>query len=154
MTQTIEDSKQAPEQDTAARLRRATARLSRGLRRTQAGAGLTSTEVAVLGSVVRHGPIGLGRLAAEENLNPTMLSRVVRRLEMAGILARHTAAHDGRAAVVEATQQGEVLHESIRQERAAVLTEFLNRLDSKDLAALVEALAVLERLAEELLERP
>ena len=139
--------------DAAVRLRMAVGRLSRRLRSTRAGAALTSTETSVLAAVVRHGPIGLGALAAEEDLNPTMLSRVVRSLERSGLMERRADPGDRRAAVVEATDDGRRLHDLIRQERAEVLTAYLDRLAPKELQSLVEALPVLERLAGDLLGR-
>ena len=56
--------------------------LPRVLRTTEAGlaADLTPTRVAVLLNTVRNGPIRLAELAAQEGLNPTLLSRTVANL--------------------------------------------------------------------------
>ena len=74
--------------DTAARLRASVMRLHRRLRPTAAGAsaGLTPTRLSVLYTVVRLGPIRLSELAAEEGINPTMLSRVIGDLADAGLV--------------------------------------------------------------------
>src|ERR1700685_4672919 len=84
--------------DSAARLRSAINRISRRLRPTSAGQGFTPTEILVLETVANRGPIGLSDLAAVEAMNPTMLSRVARRLEEAGLIHRHPHPVDGRAA--------------------------------------------------------
>ena len=79
--------------ETAARLRTAAGRLARRIRPTRAGADLTLTEATVLATTARNGPVGLSWLAREEGMNPTMLSRVVWRLEGAcwpGALTRAT----------------------------------------------------------------
>ncbi|MGH2864444.1 MAG: hypothetical protein ACRDJX_04250, partial [Solirubrobacteraceae bacterium] len=53
------------------RLRAVIGRLSRRLRPTLAGSGLSPSQISVLFTVVRLGPIGLSELAAIESLNPT-----------------------------------------------------------------------------------
>jgi DNA-binding MarR family transcriptional regulator len=138
-----------------ARLRAAVGRLHRLLRATPAAtaAGLTPTKIAVLFSVVRNGPVRLSELAAEEGLNPTMLSRVVGDLVDAGLLERTSDPHDRRAALVSATAAGRRLTERIRHERTDALNEALEPLGEADRAALENALPALEALAEQLKER-
>src|ERR1700722_4829826 len=82
--------------ETAARLRPAGGRPGRRIRPTRVGADLTLTEATVLATTARHGPVGLSWLAREEGMNPTMLSRVVWRLEDAGLLARRPDPRDRR----------------------------------------------------------
>ena len=75
--------------DAAARLRSAVNRISRRLRPTRAGAGFTPTQISVLETVAKRGPIRLSDLASVEGMNPTMLSRVARKLEDTGLIRRH-----------------------------------------------------------------
>ncbi len=103
--------------------------------------------------VVRHGPLGLKRLAELEDLNPTMLSRVVAELERRGLLTRAPDPADRRAAVVAATDDGAALRERVQRERAETLGRELERLDPAQLAALEAALPVLDQLGEQLAER-
>ena len=138
------------ETGTAARLRTAVGRLARRIRRTRAGAELTSAETAVLATTARHGPLGLSWLAREEGMNPTMLSRVVWRLEDAGLLARRPDPRDRRAALVEATPAGRRLHELIRAERTDALSKLIEQLGDDERRALESALPVLEQLARDL----
>src|SRR5258707_252534 len=87
-------------------LRSAVIRLSKRLRRTRAGSDLTSAETTVLAIASRRGPVGLTELAHTEDMNPTMLSRVLRSLESRGLVSRIVDPTDRRAALVNATAAG------------------------------------------------
>ena len=132
--------------DTASRLRLATARLNRRLRISTPGTGLTQTQASVLFTVARCGPIGMSELAKEEDLNPTMLSRVVAGLAEQGLVERTQQPDDRRAILVRATEQGDALREEARRARTDVLAHELERLTPDEAKALDEALPVLERL--------
>ncbi|QEC47411.1 MarR family transcriptional regulator [Baekduia soli] len=137
----------------AARLRLVIGKLSRRLRPTVAGTGLTPTSISVLFSVVRDGPLRLSELAEAEALNPTMLSRVVGSLAQDGLLRRVADPLDRRAALVEATAAGRRLRQKIHRERNDVLAVQLARLSDEDRRTLEEALPVLEELVELLRDR-
>jgi DNA-binding MarR family transcriptional regulator len=137
-----------------ARLRIAVARLSRRLKPTAAAGSLTTTEVDVLQTVARLGPLKLSQLAVSAGLNPTMLSRVVAKLEDQGLLRRLSDETDGRVCRVEATEAGRQLHQEVRSERTDLLTSELQLLSKAERLAVVAALPALERLADRLLERP
>jgi DNA-binding MarR family transcriptional regulator len=143
----------AAEADLSVRLRMVIARLSRRLERTRAGAGLTSVETTVLATTARRGPVGLSDLARAEGMNPSMLSRVIRRLESSGLIVRRGDPEDRRAAVVTATASGRRMHERIRAERSDSLSALLTELSPDELAALSAGLPVLEKIAEQLKER-
>jgi DNA-binding MarR family transcriptional regulator len=104
----------------------------------------------VLFTVARGGPIGMSELAREEDLNPTMLSRVVARLADEGLLERTAHPEDRRAAVVEATDAGIALRDASRRARTDVLAQELERLSPEEARALQDALPILEGLAESL----
>lgn len=142
------------EAEVAFRLRTAVGRLSRRLRSTEAGAGLTPTEVSVLFSVVHRGPLGASELAAIEELNPTMLSRVVARLAERGLVTRTADPGDRRAARVTASAAGTRLRTRIQRERAATLERELALLDPVRRTALEAALPALEELTDRLRDRP
>jgi len=135
-------------------LRKAIARLSRSLRATDAGTGLTPTQLSLLGTVASRGELPLSELCKLESLNPTLLSRAVGRLEQQGLLLRHPHPHDRRAALVDATAAGRRLYRRIRAERTDVLAAQLRGLADADRAALLAALPALEQIAERLLEEP
>jgi len=139
--------------DTVERLRAAIGRLSRRLRTTRAGWGLTQSQISVLFTVLRRGPLGLSELAEIEALNPTMLSRIVGELCQQGLLRRAARADDRRAATVSATARGRRLRERINRERAHALGEQLALLDAEAQELLWAALPALEELAGRLSER-
>jgi DNA-binding MarR family transcriptional regulator len=139
---------------TAARLRIAVARLSRRLRPTAAAGSLTTTEIDVLVAAQRRGPIRMSDLAEFTGLNPTMLSRLIPRLEEADLIRRSADEADRRVCRVEATANGDRLLGRVRSERNDALSKRLAELDSGQRAALAVALPVLEELAERLLENP
>jgi DNA-binding MarR family transcriptional regulator len=139
--------------DSAARLRSAVNRISRRLRPTKAGEGFTPTEILVLETVANRGPIRLSDLAAVEGMNPTMVSRVAHKLEGPGLIRRHRHPVDGRAALLEVTGSGRRLRERIRTERTDQLSMELDALSDVERRLVLDALPVLERLAEQLKDR-
>ena len=140
----------AAEPEPTARLRAAIGRLSRRLRPTVAGSQLTPSQISVLFTIVRNGPLGVSDVAELESLNPTMLSRLVGQLTDAGLIRRTADPDDRRAALVEATAQGRRLRERIHRERTSALQRYVDELDETQRETLWRALPVLEELAERL----
>jgi DNA-binding MarR family transcriptional regulator len=140
----------AAEVEPTARLRAVLGKLSRRLRPTLAGSGLTPSEISVLFTIVRFGPLRLSELAEIERLNPTMLSRVVAQLTEAGLIRRTADPQDGRAALVQASAAGRRMRERIHVERTRALDAHVQVLDESQRDALWQALPVLEELAERL----
>ena len=135
--------------DTVGRLRLAVLRLGRRLRQN-AASGITPSQLAVLSTLDRHGPMGLGDLAAHEGVQPPSATRMVDNLEAAGLVSREASRADRRAVVVQLTNKGRRRVEEIRRRRDAWLAERLSRLTPDEVEALERALPVLEAL----LERP
>jgi DNA-binding MarR family transcriptional regulator len=144
----------ASELDFASQLRVAIGKLSRHLRLTAAAksAGLTPTSVSVLLKVDRLGPIRLSEVAADEGLNPTMLSRVVADLVESDLLVRRSDSGDRRSAWLEATPRGRRLAKAMRRERTAAVNAALEGLSAEDRRRIEKALPALEALAGELRE--
>ena len=136
--------------ETVIRLRRVILRLARQLNAASVGEGLTPTQASVLGIVANRGPLGLTELTDIEGLNPTMLSRVVGKLDSFGLIRRLRDPEDFRAARVEVTPEGEQAYQRIAAQRAAILSERVTGLPPEQEAALVAALPALENLAEDL----
>jgi DNA-binding MarR family transcriptional regulator len=134
----------------AARLGIAVARLSRRLRPTVAAGSLTSSEIDVLIAAARRGPIRLSDLASFAGLNPTMLSRLVPKLEEAGLIRRLGDEADRRVCRVEATARGASLLARVRSERNDTLSRQLAQLGRNEREAVIAALPGLEQLAERL----
>jgi DNA-binding MarR family transcriptional regulator len=120
------------------------------LLRESASGGLTPSQLAVLGALLREGPRQLTELSIAERINPTLLSRVVGRLEEDGFVLRRPHEQDRRAYLLSITDKGRSLAEGIRRERCAALTERLTRIDPAQVETLFGALAALEALADEL----
>ncbi len=140
--------------DDVARLRIALGRISRLLDRQSRGRELTGTQASVLATVVRRGPLRISELAECEGINPTMLSRIVAKLESAELLHRTPDPDDGRAARVEPTEAGTELNRRQRAERTQLLTDRLAGLPGSRARELLAALPALEALAEQLADRP
>jgi DNA-binding MarR family transcriptional regulator len=136
------------------RLRRVISRLARQLNETSTGEGLTPTQYSVLGLIRGSGPLGLAELTGLEGLNPTMLSRVVKALDEKGLIQRKPDPGDLRFARVQVTPAGEQVHDRIREQRARVLSECLDRLPGQTSATLLEAVPAMEALAETLRSSP
>ena len=132
------------------RLHFALGRSSRLLRESATG-GLTPTQLAVLGALLRDGPRQLTELASAEHINPTLLSRVVGRLEDAGYVLRTSLEQDRRAYLVSITEQGSSLVAALRRERGDELGAVVAQLEPHLVAALFAALPALESLADQLM---
>lgn len=143
----------SPAAESTARLRAVIGKLSRRLRPTLAGSGLTPSQISVLFTIVRLGALGLTDLAEIEGVNPTMLSRITAQLCEAGLIRRSPDPGDRRAAVVQASAAGRRLRERIHRERTLALSEHVEELDEHEREALWQALPVLEELAERLAGR-
>jgi DNA-binding MarR family transcriptional regulator len=133
-----------------ARLRISVARMARWLRPTAAAGPLTTAEVDMLIVAEKHGPARMSDLASFCGLNPTMLSRMVPKLEEAGFLRREADPTDGRVWRVEATKKARNLLQRVRTERNDALSKLLDDLDDSEREAIAAATPVLEKLAERL----
>ncbi|HUY30479.1 MAG TPA: MarR family transcriptional regulator [Acidimicrobiales bacterium] len=140
--------------DDAARLQHAIRRIHRHARPPGAREGLSPTQVAVLSALVHAGPQRSTDLAAREGLNATLVSRVLAKLEGAGLARRDADPDDRRVARIEATARGRRLLDQERAESASALREELERLDPVQRRTLAAALDVIELLGERLRNRP
>ena len=138
----------AMDADNVIRLRRMVLGLARRLNAASVGEGLTPAQASVLAVVVNRGPLGLAELSEIEGLNPTMLSRVVGKLDSFGLVRRRRDPDDYRAARVEVTPDGEEAWRLISAERTEIISECVVSLPAEQEAALVAALPALESLSE------
>ncbi|MBI2708987.1 MAG: MarR family transcriptional regulator [Actinobacteria bacterium] len=132
--------------EVAERLRFVVARLQRRLRQ-QAMGDLTLTQLSMLSSVDRHGPLSLGDLASHERLAPPTVTKLVDKLEGLGLVERRAVASDRRVVHVAITAPGRRKLDAVRRRRSAWLTQQLDGLPPADLARIDAALDVLEHLA-------
>lgn len=141
--------------DDVARLRVALGRIARRLDRQSRGDRspgdtLTHTQSSVLATVAFRGPLRISELADIEGVNPTMLSRIVGKLEESGLLHRRPDPDDGRAALVGTTPAGHDLHRRVKAERTRLLAGRLATMPDGAAARLLAALPALEDLAQAL----
>jgi DNA-binding MarR family transcriptional regulator len=132
----------------AARLQLAVTRLSRRLRR-ETGADLTPSQLSVISSIHRNGPLTLGDLAECERVAPPTITRIVGKLEAAGLVSRTVDPSDRRVVRVSTTRAGRALVAGVRTRKAEWLAGRLEDLPARDRARLMDAVDLLERLAEE-----
>lgn len=102
------------------------------------GSGFSLTEARVLYELAQREGWQAGELAQEMGLDPAYLSRMLKRFEKEGWLARQRSMADGRAFVLGLTGQGRVVFGSLdrasRQQAEAVLAR-LSRAERERLAA-------------------
>ena len=134
--------------ETADRLRLAIVRTARRLRQ-ESGEHVSPSSVAALATIERHGPLAPSELAELERVKRPTITRVLARLEEAGLVERTNDPADGRAFLVSITRQGSELLRRIRTRKTAYLARRLGKLDPDDLGALERATDVLERILED-----
>lgn len=132
----------------AVRIRRAVARLSRKLSATASSGSLSPSEASILGLIVSREPIGLSELIELEHIHPTMLSRIVRRLDSDGLVERKPKVEDRRSAILTPTSRGRELNDRLRVRRAELLLEGFRRLSLEGQRRVEAALSDLELLAD------
>jgi DNA-binding MarR family transcriptional regulator len=137
--------------DLAHRLRPVIARLGRRLRQ-EAGGELSPSQSAALVTVAAHGPLTPSELALRERIQRPTATRVLARLEEAGLLERAGDPADRRSTLISATAAGRELLAAQRERKDAFLARRLDGLAADELAVLEKATAILERVLEEAAE--
>jgi DNA-binding MarR family transcriptional regulator len=132
----------------AARLRLSATRLARQLRQ-ETSAGLTPSQLSALAAIERHGPLTLGALAEHERVAPPSITKLVAKLEAAGLVARELDDKDRRVAWVSTTAAGNRRLATIRQRKNAWLAARLAQLDDGQRRRVVDALDALDELTAE-----
>lgn len=125
-----------------------TSRLTRLLMRA-GSRELTRTETGLLSSLV-DGPRRVTDLAETEALAQPSVSKLVDSLQARGLVTRQRAAEDGRVVLVSISAEGRTRLEAVREEIRSLLRLTLLELADDELAALVTAGEVLERLIQSL----
>jgi DNA-binding MarR family transcriptional regulator len=134
--------------DLAHRLRPVIARLGRRMRQ-EAGGELSLSQGAALTTIACHGPLTPSELATRERIQRPTATRVLARLEEAGLLQRAADPADGRSSLISATPAGHALLAAQRERKDAYLARQLDGLAPEELAALDRAAAILERVLAE-----
>jgi DNA-binding MarR family transcriptional regulator len=133
--------------DLAADLRLGTMRLARRLRVERGSDDLTLSQLAVLGSLERHGESSIGELARLERVKPPSMTRIVNSLDEAGLVARRPHDIDGRQVVVDLTDAARAVLAEDRRRRTAWLALRLGELTGDERELLRSVAPLLDRLA-------
>jgi DNA-binding MarR family transcriptional regulator len=137
----------SPDQELAGRLRHAIARSARRLRQ-ESGTDLSPSLAAALATIDLHGPLTPSELAARERVQRPTVTRVVFRLEEAGLVTRAADPTDGRSALITISPAGRALLAAARTRKDAFLSERLDSLSADDRATLERAAGLLEGMLE------
>lgn len=135
------------EPDLAGRLRLTIVRTARRLRQ-EAGTGLSPSLTAALATIERHGPLTPSELASRERIQRPTATRLLARLEDAGLAERTPDPHDGRSFLVATTAAGSALLDELRTRKTAFLAARLESLGPEDRATLDRAAEILDKVLE------
>ena len=131
----------------AARLRLVIARTARRLRQ-EAGTDLSPSQSAALATIEAHGPLAPSELATLERIQRPTATRVLARLEEAGLVERAGDPTDRRVSLVSASRRGAALLRRMQGRKNAYLARRLRGLERDELRTLERAADILERLLE------
>jgi DNA-binding MarR family transcriptional regulator len=134
--------------DLAGQLRLTIVRTARRLRQ-EGGGDLSPSLNAALATLERHGPMTPSEVAARERIQRPTATRILARLEEAGLAARTPAPGDRRSSLVTATPAGSELLAELRTRKTAFLAHRLEGMDAEDRATLERAADILERMLAE-----
>src|SRR5262245_31425306 len=129
----------------AERLHSVALRLSRGLRAE--GVSISPPLLSALAAVSSSGPLRIGHLAAAEGVEAPTMSRLVDRLQEAGLVKRRPDPLDGRAIEVMATPNAARALAEARRGRTGSLARYVRELPAVRRRDLTRALDLLDELA-------
>ncbi len=127
----------------AERLRMVMTRLRRQLHRRDTG-GLSIELYSALATVVFRNGLSMGELALAEHLPPSAATRLVDRLEEAGLVLRRPNSRDRRGVLLEVTPEGRQRLAERKRTDNLWLADRLGRLTREQRATVSQALDALE----------
>ena len=131
----------------ADRLHSASIHLLRFLAQQDRLSGVGRAQLSTLSVLVFGGPQTLGRLAAIEHVKPPTMTRIVAGMERAGLVKRSADPNDARVQHIRPTAKGEELMQRARARRVSALQEGLVGMNREELARLLRAAEVMDRVA-------
>ncbi len=135
------------QEELPARLRLAVVRTARRLRQ-EAGGELGPATSAALATIERQGPLSPSELAEREGVKRPTATRILGKLEKAGLVTRIRDPQDGRSSILSVTPEGRALLRKIRARKTAYLAKQLQDLEPDDLRALERSVELLEGMLE------
>src|SRR3954454_13469116 len=140
---TTSEVREEVKEELAPRLRWAITRMARRMRQ-EAGTDLGPSQVAALATVERHGPLSPSELAERERIKRPTATRIVRHLEVAGLVERVKDPTDGRASILRAGREAREFWKRLRARKTASLASRLGKLNAEDRRTLERAAELLE----------
>src|SRR4051795_237455 len=129
----------------SAHLRVVIARTARRLRQ-ESGVDLSPSLTAALGTIERRGPLTPSEVAVAERIQRPTATRVIGRLEEAGLVERAADPTDRRSSLVSVTDDGRALLDAGRTRKDVFLAQRMESLDADEVATLERAAEILERV--------
>ena len=133
----------------AAQLRAVTGKIKRRLLVESNGGDLTSSQIAILLRLERHGPASISALAKAEGMRPQSMGANLTALEELGLVSGKKDPNDGRQTIVSVTP---VFNKWVAAGRAArqgwLFDAIRQNLNAAEQAQLGAALKLLERIAD------
>ena len=117
--------------------------------RQEAGAGLSPSQTSALATIELHGPLTPSELAVREQVQRPTVTRVLVRLEEAGLIERAADPADGRACLLSTSPEGRALMKRVRSRKNAYLSRRISKLEDSDVETLERAAEVLEQMLED-----
>ncbi|WP_171170076.1 MarR family winged helix-turn-helix transcriptional regulator [Streptomyces sp. I05A-00742] len=136
--------------EAASRLRVLAGQLTRRLRAAGEGTDVTLSQAAVLSGLDRRGPATTVELARWERVRPQSMGATLAGLEEAGLVERSPHPSDRRQVLISLSPEGRHRLAEVRRAREGWIAQALReRFDERERAVVVEAIGLLERLAED-----
>jgi DNA-binding MarR family transcriptional regulator len=111
--------------------------------RQHAGDELSPSRASLLATIAREGPLTPSALAELERISRPGVTRMVGKLEAAGLVAGAPAPGDGRSRLIALSPVGRTLLDVRRERKSAYLEDVLAQATPGELALLDEASRVL-----------
>ena len=130
----------------ASSMRVSVMRLSRRLRVERADHGLTLTQISVLATLDRHGPLTPRELAQHERVQPPSMTRTLAGLEERALIVRTPHASDGRQHLISLAAPAAALLREDRRRRDAWLAQRLAELTQAERDVRRAAAPIIDRI--------
>ncbi len=148
MPEPSEPQQQFAQLSVADRIRVATFRFTREMRRAVDSDALTFSMQTALAEIERHDAITLGELARIERVEAPAMTRIITKLSELGFVERVTDPNDRRSATVSLTPAGADYLAHNRLVRSEFVNARLSRLTDDEQETLIAALPLILRMAE------
>lgn len=108
--------------------------------------GFSLTEARVLFEISAHPDRGASDIAAELRVDPGYLSRILRKLEDAGLLDRSSSPDDARQIVLRLARKGKTAFAELNRRSSAQAAEMLEGLTPANRASLIRSMGEIESI--------